>query len=105
MVNRIIKKTDKKKIPKIGLALSGGGGRGYAHIGVIKTLEKHNIPIDFIAGCSAGSLFGSMYAHSKNIEKVERIALNNDFKKMLNLVIDPAHGGIIKGDKIRKFIE
>lgn len=98
------KKIDNKKTPKIGLALSGGGGRGYAHIGVIKTLEKHKIPIDFIAGCSAGALFGSIYAYSKDIEKVEKIAVGNNFKKLLNLVVDPAHGGIIKGDKIMKFI-
>lgn len=96
---------ENKKMPKIGLALSGGGGRGYAHIGVIKTFVKHNIPIDIITGCSAGSLFGSMYAASKDIEKVERIALDNNFKKLLDLVVEPTRGGVIKGDKIRKFIE
>lgn len=99
------KKIYNKKFPKIGLALSGGGGRGYAHIGVIKTLGKHNIPIDFIAGCSAGSLFGAMYSYSKDIEKVEKITIGNDFKKLLDLVDPSSDGGLIKGDKIRKFIE
>jgi len=40
---------------KIGLALGSGGFRGFAHIGVIKTLEKHGIPVDYISGSSAGA--------------------------------------------------
>jgi len=48
--------------PKIGLVLSGGGSRGYAHIGVIKVLEELNIRPDYITGTSQGSLVGAMYA-------------------------------------------
>jgi NTE family protein len=96
---------DNKKNLKVGLALSGGGGRGYAHIGVIKVLEKNNIPIDFIAGSSAGALFGALYSFLKDIQKLEKISLDNDFRKFLNFVIDPSSkGGLIKGDKIRKYI-
>lgn len=40
---------------KVGLVLSGGGARGFAHIGVIKALEENGIPIDFITGTSAGA--------------------------------------------------
>lgn len=47
---------------KVGLVLSGGGALGMAHIGVLKALEEHNIPIDFITGTSAGALVGGMYA-------------------------------------------
>ncbi len=47
---------------KIGLALGGGGSRGFAHVGVIQVLERENIPIDFIAGTSAGSIVGACYA-------------------------------------------
>lgn len=46
---------------KIGLALSGGGARGYAHIGVLKALEEFHIVPDIIAGVSAGSVVGAMY--------------------------------------------
>ena len=46
--------------PKIGLALGGGGARGGAHIGVIKVLEELNIPVDFIAGTSMGSIVGDV---------------------------------------------
>ncbi len=44
---------------KIGLALSGGAARGFAHLGVLKVLEAHHIPLDFIAGTSAGSIVGA----------------------------------------------
>jgi NTE family protein len=47
--------------PKIGLVLSGGGSRGYAHIGVLKVLEKLGIQPDYITGTSQGALIGAMY--------------------------------------------
>jgi len=47
---------------KIGLALGGGGARGLAHIGVLKTLEANKIPIDVIAGTSIGALAGAVYS-------------------------------------------
>ncbi len=50
-----------KKSEKIGLALSGGGARGFAHIGVFKALEEHGIEFDYIAGTSAGSIIGAMH--------------------------------------------
>jgi len=64
--------------PKIGLALSGGGAKGAAHIGVLKLLEENNIPVDYIAGTSMGSLFAGMYAMGYSAEEIEReiLALN-----------------------------
>jgi NTE family protein len=47
---------------RVGLALSGGGARGLAHVGVIGLLEREGIPIDCIAGTGAGSLVGAAYA-------------------------------------------
>ena len=44
----------------VGLVLSGGGATGMAHIGVLKALEEHQIPIDFICGTSAGALVGAI---------------------------------------------
>lgn len=94
-----------KLYPKIGLALGGGGARGYAHIGAIKILEQNNIPIDFIAGTSAGALVGAMYAFFKDSEKVEKAAVNNDLSKLLALALDFSfEKGIIKGEKIRQFL-
>jgi NTE family protein len=60
----------------VGLALSSGGARGIAHIGVLETLEKYNIPVDMIAGTSAGSLFGGLYASGKSVAEIASFAKN-----------------------------
>ncbi len=56
---------------KIGLALGGGGARGLAHIGVLRVLEKNNIPIYQISGTSIGAIVGGLYAKYRDIDKVE----------------------------------
>jgi len=56
---------------KLGLVLGGGGARGLAHIGIIKVLEKNNIPVDCITGTSMGALVGAMYAQNPDAEWVE----------------------------------
>lgn len=63
---------------RIGLALSGGAARGIAHVGVLRALEENDIPIDAIAGASAGSLIGGAYASGLSIEKLEAMA--RDFR-------------------------
>jgi len=61
------------KRPKICLALSGGGARGAAHIGVLKVLERYRVPIDCIAGTSMGALVGAAYATGMKIEEMDEI--------------------------------
>lgn len=56
--------------PKIGLALSGGGARGAAHVGVIQVLEELRIPIDYIAGTSMGSIVGGLYASGMSSDEI-----------------------------------
>lgn len=56
--------------PTIGLALSGGAARGIAHIGVLRALVEHNVPIDYIAGTSAGAMVGGAYAAGMSIEEI-----------------------------------
>ena len=63
----------KEKL-KVGLALGGGGARGLAHIGVLKVLERENIPIDLITGTSMGAIIGGVYALKKDIFAIEKIA-------------------------------
>lgn len=60
--------------PRIGLALSGGAARGIAHVGVLRALEENNIPIDAIAGASAGALIGGAYAAGLSISQLEGLA-------------------------------
>ncbi|MBH49350.1 MAG: hypothetical protein CMG69_01165 [Candidatus Marinimicrobia bacterium] len=64
---------------KIGLGLGGGGARGLAHIGIFQVLEKHNVPISFLAGTSAGSIVGAMYAATKDSKWIEE-----RFRKFFN---------------------
>lgn len=58
--------------PKIGLALSGGGARGAAHVGVLKVLEKLGISVDYIAGTSMGAVIGGLYASGMSAAEIER---------------------------------
>ncbi len=96
---------NEKKRLKIGLALGGGGARGFSHIGVIKVLEKNNIPVDFISGTSMGAVIGSFYAASKDIKKVEKTAKVTDWKKIASLIDPTLKEGIIEGKKIYNFIK
>ena len=96
----------KELLPKIGLALGSGGPRGLAHIGVIKALEKENIPIDFIAGCSIGAMVGGFYALTKDIAWIEKIAMETDWRRIISLLAEPSllSGGLVGGEKIEKFL-
>src|SRR5258705_4265704 len=55
-----------KPRPKVALVLSGGGARGFAHIGVIEWLEEHRIPVDIVTGTTMGGLIARMYATRMN---------------------------------------
>jgi NTE family protein len=63
--------TNNDERPKIGLALSGGGARGAAHIGVLKVLEEYRVPIDYIAGTSMGAIIGGLYASGMTADELE----------------------------------
>ncbi len=58
--------------PRVGLVLSGGGARGYAHIGVLKALERMRIPVDVIAGTSMGAVVGGLYASGLRADALEQ---------------------------------
>lgn len=59
--------------PRIGLVLSGGGARGYAHLGVLQALEKMHIPIDYVAATSMGAVVGGLYASGLSVDELDRI--------------------------------
>ncbi len=75
--------TIKKTRPKIGLVLSGGGAKGFAHIGVLKGLEKAGVKIDFIGGTSMGAVVGGLYASGYNATQIDSIFYNTDFDELL----------------------
>jgi NTE family protein len=70
----MIEEVSKLNRPRIGLALSGGAARGMAHIGVLRAFEENAIPIDAIAGASAGALVGGLYAAGLSIAQLEAMA-------------------------------
>jgi NTE family protein len=78
--------TSEGKRPKIGVAFSGGGARGLAHIGVIKAFEELRVPIDYIAGTSMGSIIGGLYASGLSTEELQRaVVYEIDWNLALNL--------------------
>jgi len=88
---------------KIGLALGGGGVRGLAHIGVLRVLEKYNIPVDFIAGTSIGAIVGAFYCASPNAKQLEKMAVSVPWKKLFDITLPTR--GIVKGKIIDKFLK
>lgn len=90
--------------PTIGLALGSGGARGLAHIGVIRALETHGIPIDYIAGTSIGSIMGAHYAAFPDHKKLLQLAYDFSNRKGFSLVDLTLRGGLIKGLKIESII-
>ncbi|MCF6288915.1 MAG: patatin-like phospholipase family protein [Proteobacteria bacterium] len=74
--------------PKIGLVLSGGGARGLAHIGVLRALEDKQIPIDYIAGTSMGSIVGGLYATGMNTDDLEWVIKSIDWDRVFRPTVD-----------------
>jgi NTE family protein len=68
--------------PRVGLALSGGGALGLAHVGVLKYFEEHRIPVYAIAGTSMGGMVGALYATGNDAAGLERIARTVDFDEI-----------------------
>lgn len=64
---------------QIGLVLGGGGARGLAHIGVLRVLEEHRVPIDYIAGTSMGALVGGLYASGMSVDEIEQTVRGIDW--------------------------
>ena len=67
----------------VGLVLSGGGAKGMAHIGVIKALEEYDIPIDYVAGTSAGAIVGALYASGYTVDEMISIFESGVMEKYL----------------------
>lgn len=94
----------------VGIALSSGNARGMAHIGVLKVLEEEGIPIDMIAGTSAGAIFGAMYAAGRSIKEMVQFAVG--VQKQYNFRTGfrmwdfrlPPRSGLIKGDMVLNYL-
>ncbi|MBM7853962.1 putative acylesterase/phospholipase RssA/CRP-like cAMP-binding protein [Desulfohalotomaculum tongense] len=89
--------------PKVGLALGSGAVRGMAHIGAAKVLKKHNIPIDMIAGTSAGALMGACLAAGVEPEKLERIVENMSWSRISKPLFPKS--AFLSNSKLGQFLE
>ncbi|WP_313027585.1 patatin-like phospholipase family protein [Soonwooa sp.] len=74
------------KNAKIGLSLSGGGAKGFSHVGVLKVIDSLGIKIDYISGTSMGAIIGGMYAAGYTGKDIEKIVMDTDF---YSLITDP----------------
>lgn len=107
---------------KVGLALGGGGTRGFAHIGVLRVLKEHNIPIDLVIGSSMGSIVGGLFSAGISCDQIEKTLMSDEFSSAselsvgkIDLVVMPisvvpralvkkSFSGLHKGNKIADFL-
>ena len=90
---------------RIGLALSSGGARSLAHIGVIQVLEENGIEVDVIAGCSMGAYVGSVWAFGSDGIEMERLAREVERRWGVLQLIDPfilPRQGFLRGEKVKR---
>lgn len=92
----------KDERPKIGLALSGGGARGLAHVGVLDVLEQEQIEIDYIAGTSIGAIVGALYAAGISTTEMKKIMGKISWRQLVSFTFPS--GGLLKTDGIGAFI-
>ncbi|OWY26561.1 patatin-like phospholipase family protein [Herbaspirillum robiniae] len=97
--------TAPKKV-RIGLALGGGAARGFAHIGVIKALESQGIDADIVAGTSAGSLVGAMYAAGNDGFALQKLALAMDEAAISDWSVPffAKVSGVLKGEGVQNYV-
>jgi len=88
---------------KIGLALSGGGARGFAHVGVLKVFAEHDLPTDIIAGTSAGSIVGGALAAGMSVDQIIAMAGRVGWTNMTRPSLSPL--GLLSNAPMGKFIE
>ena len=90
------------KVPRVGIALSGGFARGIAHIGVLRALRVAKIPIDFVSGTSVGALIGAAYCGGTTLEEMERIGTATTFADFGRWT--PSWIGLATNQRLEKYL-
>ena len=91
---------------KLGLALSSGGARGFAHIGVIKVLMDNKIPIEFVSGTSMGAAIAAYFALNLEVRSLERVLVKFRKRDMLKLIdVNDPRISLVKGIKAKQFLK
>lgn len=95
-----------RKKKKIGLALGSGAARGLAHIGVLEVLEEEGIPVNLIAGTSAGAAVGALYARGSDAHQIGALALEVGWKRLAPLTdLTLPKTGFIQGRRLKEFMK
>jgi NTE family protein len=93
---------DAGRGPLLGLALGAGTARGFAHVGVLKVLEAHGIPVRLVVGTSVGSLVGAMYAFGHPAYEIQKMAMELERMDVVDLVVPD--NGFVKGEKLEAYV-
>lgn len=86
---------------RVALVLSGGGARGFAHIGVLQALERRGVEVDMIAGTSMGAILGAMHASGYSADELYELAAGLRWRDVFDLSLQT---GIMKGAKLRQLL-
>ena len=87
---------------KVGLALGGGTALGFSHIGVLESLEKNKIKIDYLSGTSMGAVVAALYASGMSIRDMKEITMTTRWENLVDFKLPDR--GILSGDKIETFL-
>jgi NTE family protein len=87
---------------RIGLALSGGAARGLAHVGVLSVLLKAGIPIEYVAGCSAGAILGALFCAGTSLEQIRILTSYVSWRRLARPV--QSGQGFLSFDKLERWL-
>lgn len=92
--------------PVVGVALGGGGARGFAEVGVLRVLEQERIPVDRVAGTSVGALIGALYADTGSVVDLEFTSVQVGAEDLFDRsTLAFFSGGFVKGERLEAFLE
>jgi len=94
--------TPPPKPAKIALVLGAGASKGFAHVGVLKILESHKIPIHMIVGTSVGSFVGCLYAYGYDAYQLQTMSISLQRDELIDLTIPD--NGFVKGEKLESYV-
>ena len=98
-----LKSAKDNKNLKVALVLSGGGVKGYAHLGVLRVLERENIKIDYITGTSIGAFVGTLYSIGYSVDEIEKFLDDLNISTFLETVTDNTNLSLEKKESLKKY--
>ena len=98
-----LKSAKNNKNLKVALVLSGGGVKGYAHLGVLRVLERENIKIDYITGTSIGAFVGTLYSIGYSVDEIEKLLDDLNISTFLETVTDNTNLSLEKKESLKKY--